>query len=172
MRTVAVVIPYFEQADSLRRMYAALSMAGLDRRHHEVVVVDDGSRRPPPPPPAGLDVPVRIIRQADRGCRPGAARNLGAGATSADVLVFLDADTLPCPSTIRRLAAWPVVLPDALVVGRRHHADLGGWSPADVVDWFGERVQSHSVVPTRPGSRTGTPARTTSWMPTIAPTGT
>ncbi len=137
--TVAVVIPYYEQPDSLRRMYAALSMAGLDPRRHEVIVVDDGSRRPPPPPPSSFGVPVRIIRQADLGCRPGAARNLGAGATSAEVLVFLDPDTLPCPPTIHRLAAWPDVLPDALVVGRRHHADLGGWSPADVVAWFGER---------------------------------
>lgn len=137
--SVAVVIPYFEQPNSLMRMYTALGAAGLDRRRHEVIVVDDGSSCPPPAPPGELDVPVRRIRQADRGCRPGAARNLGVGATTAEVLVFLDADTLPCPPAIHRLATWPEVVPDALVVGRRHHADLGDWTPTDVSDWFAGR---------------------------------
>ncbi len=134
--SVAVVIPYFEQPDSLERMYAALSRARLDPRRHEVIVVDDGSARPPPPPPSHVDLTVRHLRQPDLGCRPGAARNLGARSTAADILVFLDADTMPCPSTIQRLAAWPDVLPDALVVGRRHHADLADWSPTDVAAWF------------------------------------
>ena len=53
------------------------------------------------------------------------------------MLVFLDADTVPAPGTVSRLAAWPTVLPDALVVGRRHHADLTGWSSAATVAWLG-----------------------------------
>lgn len=140
-RTVAVVIPYFEQPSSLRRMYAALAAAELDQDRHEVVIVDDGSAdHPPPPPPVDFALPVRRLRQDDRGCRPGAARNRGVRATDAEVLVFLDADTLPAPDTVRRLAAWPAVLPDALVVGRRRHVDLDGWSPEDTSRWLrGER---------------------------------
>jgi GT2 family glycosyltransferase len=133
----AVVVPYFEQPDSLRRMYAAL--AHLDPRRFELVVADDGSARPAPPPPSGYPLPTTIRRQDDRGCRPGAARNLAASAVDADVLVFLDADTVPAPPTVARLAAWPSVAPDALVVGRRGHVDLTGWSPAATVEWLAGR---------------------------------
>lgn len=145
---VAVVVPYFEQPDSLLRMYAALaatdrrSMAGL-----EIVVVDDGSRVAPPNPPSALDVPVRILRQPDRGCRPGAARNLGVAATEADVVVFLDPDTLPEPATVGCLARWPATVADAIVVGRRRHAQLGGWSAAAVTAWLTGSAPAPAVEP-------------------------
>ena len=93
----------------------------------EVVVVDDGSaaaaaaaaRRLPVPGPA--PAPARPRVPPGRGPQP--RRGVDA---AADVLVFLDADTLPEPATIARLAAWPASLPDALVVGRRRHVDLAG----------------------------------------------
>lgn len=133
---VAVIVPYFEQQESLQRMYAALAVAQLDPARTEIVVVDDGSATPPPPPPAALALEVNILRQADEGCRPGAARNLGAASTQADVLVFLDADTLPEPFAVGRLAEWPALMPDALVVGRRGHVDLTGWRPGPTGAWL------------------------------------
>ena len=133
----AVIVPYFEQPDSLRRMYAAL--AHLDPARFELVVADDGSAVPAPRPPSGYPLPTTICRQDDRGCRPGAARNLAASAVDAEVLVFLDADTVPAPPTVARLAAWPSVAPDALVVGRRGHVDLTGWSPTATVEWLAGR---------------------------------
>ena len=132
---VAIIIPYFEQPDSLQRMYAALHV-GAPNASWEVVVVDDGSRRPPPAPPATLARRVRVLRQDDRGVRPGAARHLGVAATDAEVLVFLDADTLPAATTVERLGAWPATIPDALVVGRRRHVDLDGWDPTRVGAWL------------------------------------
>jgi GT2 family glycosyltransferase len=132
---VAVVVPYFEQPESLRRLYAAIAVSDLPT-DSELVVVDDGSSAPPPAAPTNLPLRVRHLRQDDLGCRPGAARNRGVAATRAPLLVFLDADTLPSPDTISRLARWPHTLPDALVVGRRHHVDLDGWSPADVGAWL------------------------------------
>ena len=137
---LAVIIPYFEQPDSLRRMYAALEVAEVGVPW-EVVVVDDGSSEPPPAPPDGLVPAVRVLRQEDRGVRPGAARHLGVAATDAEVLVFLDADTLPTPTTIARMAAWPSTVPDALVVGLRHHIDLDGWSPRRLQAWLTGRVE-------------------------------
>lgn len=134
---VAVIIPYFEQPESLNRMYAALALTELGPAGCEVVVVDDGSAGSPPRPPADFPFPVQVLHQPDRGCRPGAARNLGAAHTDADVLVFLDPDTLPEPTTIGRLASWPGVVPDALVVGRRGHVDLRGWSPSATQRWLG-----------------------------------
>ena len=133
---MAVVVPYFEQPASLERMYAVIAANTRTAAPPELIVVDDGSAVPPPAPPADFPLPARCLSQPDRGCRPGRARNLGVAATSADVLVFLDADTLPAPGTIARLAAWPARLPDALVVGRRHHADLTGWTPEETVAWL------------------------------------
>lgn len=133
---VAIIVPYFEQPDSLLRMYAAIGAARLDPFEHELIVVDDGSSQPPPQPPEELGLAVRILNQPDRGCRPGAARNLGAASTDAELLVFFDSDTLPEPQTIGLLASWPEAMPDALVVGRRGHADLAGWSPAETEAWL------------------------------------
>ncbi len=64
------------------------------------------------------------MTQEDRGFRAAAARNAGAGATRADVLVFLDADSAPEPSFLRAVTRLPRLLPEAVVVGRRRHADL------------------------------------------------
>ncbi len=134
--TVAIIVAYFEQPASLLRMYAALGVAGLDPDRTELVVVDDGSACAPPSPPPDLGICATVLRQDDNGCRPGAARNLGAAQTSADVLVFLDSDTLPEPPTINRLAAWPAIIPDAVVVGRRGHVDLRGWSAEQARKWL------------------------------------
>jgi hypothetical protein len=133
---VAIVVPYFEQPASLARMYAVIAADAVPAERYELVVVDDGSVTPPPAPPVGFPLAARRLSQADRGCRPGRARNLGVASTAAEVLVFLDADTLPAPGTIARLVAWPARMPDALVVGRRHHADLSGWTPAAAVEWL------------------------------------
>lgn len=131
---VAVIVPYFEQPASLRRMYATL--AHLDPSVVELVVADDGSSTSPPEPPIGYPLRTTFVRQDDLGCRPGAARNLGAASTTADVLVFLDADTVPEPNTVLRLAAWPAAIPDALAVGRRGHVDLCGWTPDRTTAWL------------------------------------
>lgn len=135
--SIAIVVPYFNQPDSLRRMYGAIAAAHLDPRCHRLVIADDGSTAPPPRPPAGFPLPVDLVRQEDRGCRPGAARNLAVASCDDDVLVFLDADTLPDATTVRQLSRWPAAMADALVVGCRHHVDLTGWSPRDTVAWLG-----------------------------------
>ena len=135
----AIIVPYFEQPDSLGRMYAAIASARLDPESHRLVIADDGSTAPPPRPPADFALPLVVVRQEDEGCRPGAARNLAVASCDEGVLVFFDSDTLPTPTTIRRLASWPAAVPDALVVGTRHHADLRGWSPTDTTDWLAGR---------------------------------
>ncbi len=76
------------------------------------------------------------MRQEDRGFRAAAARNLGARAAEGEVLLFLDGDTVPSPTYVEELAALPALLPDALVTGRRRHADLTGWTPDRLRAWF------------------------------------
>ena len=131
--SVAIVIPYFEQPRQLAIHYAALERELADARDVEVVVVDDGSVCRPPAPPATLR--ASVLRQPDFGHRTAAARNRGVRSTAADVLVFLDADTIPTAGYVATIVAWPAVLPDAVVVGRRRHADLSSLDGEAALRW-------------------------------------
>lgn len=136
--TIAVVVPFYDQQDDLDRLLAALALQDYPAHLIEVAVADDGS--PTPPDVSSSPLRCTVVRQADRGFRAAAARNLGAAATRGEILCFLDADTLPEPGYLRHISRLPSLLPDALVVGRRRHADLDGWSAADLAHWWaGER---------------------------------
>ncbi|MGX6607343.1 glycosyltransferase family 2 protein [Micromonosporaceae bacterium Da 78-11] len=119
--TVSVVIAHYRQQAELDRTLAALRRQRHPADRTEVIVVDDGSPELPRVP-AG----VRLLGQADEGFRVAAARNLGASAATGDVLCFLDADTVPEPDYLTRLARLPALAPEAVVVGRRRHAALAG----------------------------------------------
>jgi GT2 family glycosyltransferase len=117
---VSVVIAHYRQPAQLARTWAALCRQTL--APVEVVIADDGSDPAPIPPSGGP--PVRVVTQPDRGFRAAAARNLGVRHTSGEVLVFLDADTVPEPEFLERLTRRVALSPDVLAVGRRRHADL------------------------------------------------
>ncbi len=117
--TVTVVVTHYEQPAQLAR-----TLTALERQDHpveQVVVSDDGSATPPEVP-----AHVRLVRQEDRGFRAAAARNLGAAGATSDVLVFLDADTVPEPRFVGALVRRAAASPDVLAVGRRRHAHLSG----------------------------------------------
>lgn len=103
-QTMAVIVPVLNEAQFISRQLGWLSSAGFD----DCVVVDGGSDDGT----AGLvaRLPgVRLIR-TQRG--RGRQLNAGAGATDADILVFLHADTvLPVRAAehIRAAVADPAV---------------------------------------------------------------
>ncbi|GLP78215.1 hypothetical protein TUM20983_53250 [Mycobacterium antarcticum] len=130
---VAVVIPFYEQPAQLAVLLAALELQTYPRELIEIVIADDGSAVPPVP---DTELNVSVIRQARNGFRAAAARNLGAHATTAPILCFLDADTYPEPDYLRSLTRLPSLLPDALVVGRRRHAAIEDWTPDDLRAWW------------------------------------
>ncbi|MCH8611942.1 glycosyltransferase family 2 protein [Arsenicicoccus dermatophilus] len=133
---IAVVVPYFAQQSSLDLVLAALELQTVDHARLEVVVADDGS--PTPPDLGERPYAVRAVRQEDLGFRASAARRLGAAATTAPVLCFLDADTVPEPDYLARLTAVVTEGPCGTVaVGRRRHADLGGWTRERLRAWLG-----------------------------------
>lgn len=136
--SVAVVIPHYEQPTQLALVLRALELQRYRKELIEVVVADDGSSTEPDVSWSGLC--VSVVRQADLGFRAAAARNLGAAATSAELICFLDADTVPEPTYLRRLTRLASVLPDAVSVGRRRHADLSGWAPEMLSDWWSGRT--------------------------------
>jgi GT2 family glycosyltransferase len=134
---VAVVIPYYEQPAQLALVLRALELQDFPSERIEVVVADDGS--PTPPDVSRSRLHVTVVRQDDEGFRAAAARNLGAAATTAEVLCFLDADTVPEPDYLRELTRLPALVPDAISIGRRRHADLTDWPPDMLAGWWGGR---------------------------------
>ena len=118
---VSVVVAHYDQPEELARTLAALRAQDHPADRLEIVVADDGSPEAPVVPEG-----VRLVRQVDRGFRAAAARNLGVSASTGDVLCFLDADTTPEPGYVRALTRLPALLPEAVTVGRRRHADLAG----------------------------------------------
>ena len=117
--TVSVIVAHYDQPEQLARTLHALAAQDYPQELLQIIVADDGS-------PGAPDVPdgVTLVRQEDRGFRLAAVRNLGVRASSGEVLCFLDADTAPEPGYVRSLSRLPALLPEAVVVGRRRHADL------------------------------------------------
>ena len=129
--SVAVIIPFYNQHHELELVLKALDLQDYPPELLSVVVADDGSERTPQPRPG-----VQVVRQEDLGFRAAAVRNLGASVTDAEILCFLDADTVPEPAYVRRIVRLPALAPEALVVGRRRHADLSDWAPAQLQGWW------------------------------------
>ena len=124
--TVSVIIPYYENPTGLAEV-----LAGIRAQDYagdiEIIVADDGSATAPEVP-AG----VRLVRQEDLGFRAAAARNLGAGHASGEMLVFLDGDTIPQLGCIAALAAALVAEPWTLAVGSRLMIDTDTTPPTDL----------------------------------------
>ena len=92
-----------------------------------------------------------MVTQEDNGFRAAAARNLGVAASSGTVLCFLDADTVPTPDYLRQSIRLPAAAPDALVVGRRKHANLSRVAPDSVMEWLSEHRPLESSHDCEPG---------------------
>lgn len=141
---VSVVVCTYDDQPGLDRVLAALALQDLPADRFEVVVADDGS----PVEPVVGDRPyaVRLVRQDDRGFRAGAARNLGAAATGGPLLCFLDGDTVPSRGYLSAtLRAAATLGPRAVLVGRRRHVDLAGWTTEQVAAWLAGSAEREPV---------------------------
>ncbi len=90
---VSVVIPAHDSESTIARAVSAL-------RGHEVIVVDDGSRDATAA--RAEEAGAKVVRLSARG-GPAKARNAGVRASSADVIVFTDADCEPLPGFVEAL---------------------------------------------------------------------
>ena len=93
--TVAIVITAYNDEAFLRE--ALESAFGQTRAADEIVIVDDGSETPVAEFLKGVGG-VRVVRQANAGL--SSARNAGARAVSADLVIFLDADDRLRPEAV------------------------------------------------------------------------
>ncbi|MHB8763602.1 MAG: glycosyltransferase family 2 protein [Deferrisomatales bacterium] len=95
---LTVIVPTFNGGEKLTACLG--SIAASDLPHYELLVVDDGSTDDSVP--HSLDR-GRVIRHgANRGV--SAARNTGAGAARAEVLVFVDSDVIVPADFLTRIA--------------------------------------------------------------------
>jgi GT2 family glycosyltransferase len=115
---ISVVIRTRNEADRLR-----LTLTSLARQDFaEVVVVDDGSEDHTAAviAEAARSMPVIAVRHARSVGRSGAS-NAGAAAASADILFFLDGDTLAGPSCLERHLQAHEASPAFIGRGETHH---------------------------------------------------
>lgn len=105
--SVAIVVPAYNEGEAVARtIHACLGLVYPEDRL-EVVVVNDGSsddtwthmRR------AADRYPDGRVRCVDLGENRGKRAAMAAGirATSAEILVFVDSDSMPAPGSVRRL---------------------------------------------------------------------
>jgi cellulose synthase/poly-beta-1,6-N-acetylglucosamine synthase-like glycosyltransferase/peptidoglycan/xylan/chitin deacetylase (PgdA/CDA1 family) len=153
---VSVIVPAFNEAAGIAR--AVRSLAGGDYPEHEVVVVDDGSVDGTGEIVEGLALPgVRVIRQPNAG--KAAALSAGLAATSAEVIVTVDADTVFEEDTLRRLVE-PFADPQVgAVAGNTKVGNgrnlLGRWQHIDYVIGFNLDRRLYDTLrcmPTVPGA--------------------
>lgn len=106
MTAVAVITTVHGRLDHLSGMRRGLARQGVDLEH---VVVRMGGPEPWDAcreGPSVVRVDLEMPSGPDRGRLPlAAARNAGAAATSADLLVFLDVDCIPASDLVRRYRA-------------------------------------------------------------------
>lgn len=96
---ISVIIPVYNGAQTLPACLQALKNQTCPP--DEIIVVNDGSTDGTSPVTARFG--VKILFQAKAG--PAAARNLGARAAQGDLLLFTDADCVPAPDWVEKMAA-------------------------------------------------------------------
>lgn len=100
MASISLIVPCYNDADTLGAVLAGARRQTLAPQ--ELLVVDDGSS----------DEPARVARRHgalverhSSNLGLAAARNTGLARAVGDVVVFVDADAVPHPDLVRRLAA-------------------------------------------------------------------
>ena len=100
---LAVIVPAYRCAATLHASLAGLLASEFPRQAWELVVVDDGSGDETAAVAARFA--DRVVTVSDGPLGPAHARNAGAATTRAPILVFVDADVVVAPTTLRQLAA-------------------------------------------------------------------
>jgi GT2 family glycosyltransferase len=99
--SAAIIVPVYNGGPGLARCLSALVAARSPVRH-ELIVVDNGSTDGSAAVASGFG--ARVLH-CPGPSGPGAARNTGAAATDADILVFVDADVVVSPDAVSQLVA-------------------------------------------------------------------
>lgn len=131
---VAVCMPVYNRVDLLARTVAGLAAQTYPAELLEVVVGDDGSDEDVEAAVAPFRDRLRIAvhRRDHSGYGAGHARNLAARNTTAEVLVFVDADCLPDRDLVSNHAVWHHLAENLVVIGSRHGLDTSSFTLAEL----------------------------------------
>ena len=104
---VSVIIPTYNNKESLRLVLKSLVYQNFPRRSYEIIVADDGSSDGTKEMVMSFKEETRFeslryFFQEDKGFRAGQARNLGARHAQGKILVFLDDDSLAHPRLLQQ----------------------------------------------------------------------
>ncbi len=103
----AVIVPAFNEGEAVARTVHALMALDYPAAKLEIVVVNDGSTDDTweHMTAAAASYPDGRVRLVDLGSNQGKRAAMAAGirATSAEILVFVDSDSIPAPQGVRRL---------------------------------------------------------------------
>ncbi|BAZ43788.1 glucosyltransferase [Chondrocystis sp. NIES-4102] len=118
---VSLIIPTYNRKQVLAKTLAAIAHQTYPQNLIEVIVADDGSTD-------GVEEVIRKyekhielihVRQADRGYRLSAVRNLGIRAAKHDCLIVLDCDMLPDPNFVEAYMKYLHVSEEVALIGHR-----------------------------------------------------
>lgn len=105
--TVAIVVPAYNEGEAVSRTIHSCLALAYPAEKLEVVVVNDGSVDDTWAHmiEAAAGYPPGAVRCLDLGSNQGKRAAMAAGirATSAEILVFVDSDSMPAPDAIRKL---------------------------------------------------------------------
>lgn len=126
---LSVIIPAFDNVPLLDVTLASLTRQSLPAGEFEVIVCDDGS--PTPLTPAVDKYADRLnitCVRAEQNRGRSANRNAGAARANADVLLFLDSDTVAHPDLLRHHVAFHAGRAGrpGVLLGRRFDIDWVG----------------------------------------------
>lgn len=117
MPSVSIVVPVFNGASTIGDMLQALVHQSWKPASLEILVVDNGSTDETCAVVERFD--VTVLTEATRG--PAAARNRGLRHAGGELIVHVDADTLPTRTWLREIVA-PFVDPEVVIVGGQTRA--------------------------------------------------
>jgi len=96
--TVSIIIPVYNDPKGLEKCLEAVTCSNFE--NFECLVVDDNSSDDTTS--VAKQFPVKVIELCENN-GPAHARNCGAKASSADILLFVDSDVLIFPDTISKI---------------------------------------------------------------------
>jgi len=99
---LSIVIPAYNAAATIAACLDALEAQTVGRETYEVIVVDDGSSDATR---AAVERHAQVLYLEQAHAGPAAARNVGARRAGGEILLFTDADCVPAPDWIERMAA-------------------------------------------------------------------
>src|SRR5205085_230067 len=145
---LSVVIPTHNRAERLRQNLFALSRQTASPDTYEIVVVSDGCTDRTAETVAAIapDLPCRLIVLSQPLSGAAAARNLGAAAASAPILLFLDDDMEATPGLVAAHIAAHRDRPPTVAIGRFSTPldAAAGLLSGDARRWWADRAAARS----------------------------